>query len=478
MKKQVPPPAALPDTLELDVHALSHDGRAVCRHDKCVIFVRGGLPGQRILARITESKKNFAEGVCESILRPAEDAVPAPCAHADQCGGCPLQQMPATSQLYWKERILRDALARIGKVVDAPMEAIIPSPRAWGYRNKMEFAFGQNGNSGELTLGLRHSGSHEICDIRHCLLLPPGGMEAVDALRQLTARSGLPPWIREEDSAEDVGFWRFAVIRMPEATLQQTMNKSQQLLVNCITAPGTADERAKVKALGVELMRTLPAVTGFVHEERRSSSLLAQGEHVVCTLGHTELHEKLGGMDFVVDHGGFFQVNTGAAEHLCALARDMAGLTKSKAASKDGAGVLWDLYCGVGAPGLCMAAGAEALHGVEFAPHAVDMAKRNAAAAGFAHCQYEAGDVRVRVRRLPHPQVVLLDPPRAGLHPEVVKELLRAAPRRIVYISCNPATLARDVALLAPTYKLARVVPVDLFPQTPHVESVSLLLPA
>lgn len=470
MKNQAPSPVALPDMLELDVDALSHDGRAVCRHDQRVVFVRGGLPGQRILARIIHSKKNFAEAICEDVITPAPDAVPAPCAHARQCGGCPLQEMPAKSQLFWKERSLRDALTRIGKVTDAPVEALLPSPRAWGYRNKMEFAFGQDAASGRLTLGLRHSGSHEVCDIQNCLLLPHGGMEALEALRLLAARSGLPSWTRVQDTTESIGFWRFAVIRMPEAGLPHASRNKPQLLINCITTPGTTAERAQVRALGAELMRALPSITGFVHEERRAPSLLAQGEHTVCTLGQKELHERLGGVDFVVDHGGFFQINTSAAEHLCELARDMAALT--------GTETLWDLYCGVGAPGLCMARDAKNLHGVEFAPRAVDMARRNAEAAGFAHCHYEAGDVRTHMDRLPPPHVVLLDPPRGGLHPEVIKGLLRAAPRRMVYISCNPATLARDIALLAPTYRLARVVPVDLFPQTPHVESVSLLLPA
>lgn len=480
------------EMLELDVQALSHDGRAVCRDGQRVIFVRGGLPGQRILVRVTHAKKTFAEGVREAIITPAPDAIAAPCPHAQLCGGCPLQEMPSERQLYWKEHFVRDSLARIGKISDAPVEAIIPSPRSWGYRNKMEFSFGpaplgKEGAHGEagghsgLALGLRHSGSHTVCDTRHCLLLPEGGMEALDALRQLTAASGLPAWNAGDYDAETTdtpssagsGFWRFAVLRMPETPLPEEWGGNKQLLINCITATGNTEERAKVKALGQELMRRVPAVTGFVHEERRAPSMLAQGERTVCTLGRIKLHERLGGMNFIMDHASFFQVNTGAAEHLCDLAKDMAALYNA-AENK----TLWDLYCGVGAPGLCMAAKATALHGVEYTPSAVEMAKRNAATAGFSHCHYVEGDVRLRMKGLPKPHTVLLDPPRAGLHPDIIKELLRVKPRRIVYISCNPATLARDVALMAQGYKLSRVVPVDMFPQTPHVESVSLLLPA
>lgn len=477
MRNHTPSPApAHTEDLELDVQSLSHDGRAVCRHGQRVIFVRGGLPGQRVLARILRSKKNFAEGVCQSVLTPAPDALAAPCPHARLCGGCPLQEMPAATQLHWKERILRDALARIGKISDAPVEPILPSPRAWGYRNKMEFAFGPGVPPTSLALGLREGGSHAVCDIRNCLLLPRGGMEVLHRVRQLATASGLPAWedVQPLDGEGTVrsstggrGFWRFAVLRMPEAPL--ALGGGRQLLVTCITAPGDAEARRAVRQLGETLLADALGVTGFVHEERHSAGLLAQGEKLVCTLGRTELHERLGGVDFAVDHAGFFQVNTAAAEHLCQLARDMAEPGPSD--------ILWDLYCGVGAPGLCLAAGVRALHGVEYAPRAVDMARRNAAAAGLAHCRYQAGDVRRHMGRLPRPDTVLLDPPRAGLHPDVIKGLLRAAPRRMVYISCNPATLARDIALLAPAYTLARVAPVDLFPQTPHVESVSLLLP-
>ena len=459
------------DMLDLDVLSLSHDGRAVCRDGQRVIFARGGLPGQKIRVCLTHARKRFAEGQCVEVLAPAPDAVPAACAHAGACGGCPLQEMPISAQHYWKGRILTEALTRIGKVVDPPVEKIVPSPQSWGYRNKMEFAFAPAGGAGEsapLRLGLRSGGSHAVCDTRHCLLLPEGGMAVLDTVRRLAAHSGLPVW----DEGTEKGCWRFVVLRMPRAA---GIDGKPQVLVTVITGSVTdlaGDEaavRASVEALGRQLMEEHAQVTGFVHEERCSAALLAQGERTLCTLGVTELRESLGGRDFAVDHGGFFQVNTHAAEALCTLAQEMAG--------SHGSGVLWDLYCGVGAPGLTLAQGFQSLYGVESAPAAVAMAKRNAATAGFAHCRYEAGDVRRVLPRLPRPHTVLLDPPRAGLHADVVRGLLKAAPQCMVYISCNPATLARDVALLDPAWRVARVVPVDLFPQTPHVESVTLLLP-
>lgn len=455
-----------PDTLlELDVLALSHDGRAVCRDGQRVIFVRGGLPGQRIRARLTAAKKRYAEGLCEAVLRPAPDALPAPCPHAGECGGCFLQEMPYTQQLFWKTRILAEALHRIGKLEHVPLAPIIPSPQTWGYRNKMEFAFAPDSENG-LRLGLRAAGSHAVTDIRHCLLLPAGGMDVLRALRELAQESGLPAWNDAEQRGD--GFWRFAVLRMPQTAAPNAENALQpQCLVSCITAPATPEQQARVASLGQELMVRLPAVTGFVHETRAAVAPVAQGERVCLRLGQTTLRERLGGVDFDVDHAGFFQVNTAAAEALCQMAADMAALT--------GKEQLWDLYCGVGAPGLCLAAQAASLHGVECAPAAVDMARRNAARAGLAHCRYEAGDAARVPLRWPRPDLALVDPPRAGLASGVTRALLKAHPKKIIYISCNPATLARDVALLGTRYTVERVVPIDLFPQTSHVESIVLL---
>ena len=452
------------EMLEMEVTGLAHDGRAVGRVDGRVVFARGGLPGQRIWVQITGSKKNFAEGECAVVLVEAPDAVPALCPHSAQCGGCPLQQMPLARQHYWKSRMLAEALVRIGKVPKPPLEPLRPSPQSWGYRNKMEFAFGVNAE-GEMLLGLRGGGSHKIFDATQCALLPAGGLAVLAALRDEARQSGLDVC----DAESGKGLLRFAVLRMPLA-----LGKSgqPQILLSLITARGTAQQRVEVEALGKRLLLRCPQLTGFVHEERHAASLLAQGERRVCALGESILYESLGGVDFAVDAGGFFQVNTQAAEHLCALAGEMAQL--------QGQEILWDLYCGVGAPGLCLAGRAKALCGVESAPEAVNMAHRNAEALGFSHCHYQAGDVRAllpRLRGMGQPDVVLLDPPRAGLHADVVRNLLRVGPSRIIYISCNPGTLARDTALLAPAYTLARVVPVDLFPHTAHVESVSLFLP-
>lgn len=457
------------DCCELDVHALSHDGRAVGRvldqNDATargqVVFVQGALPGQRVKVRISAAKKSFAEGQMISLLAPAPDAVPPACPHAAECGGCPLQEMPYSAQLQWKQRIVSDALTRIGKLNNLDIKPILPSPQQWGYRNKMEFAFASD-VQGQLYLGLRQRGSHEVVDITHCKLLPEAAMQVLGTVRELAQASGLDAWDADNGGS---GFWRFLVLRMPRPA---SADAPQQCLVYCITSRGTAKEQLLVKDLGHALMAAQPAVTGFVHEVRDSVDNIPMGEKSLCRLGEDVLLEHLGGHEYVVGCKSFFQVNTGAAEQLCAAVVQGAALTGSE--------VLWDVYCGVGAPGLSLAAQASRVYGIETSSQAVDMARKNAETAGYTHCAYAVGEAHILLRRLAGPHVVLVDPPRGGLHSDVVKELLRAQPRRIVYVSCNPATLARDAALLTQQgYTVGMVQPVDLFPQTPHVETVLVL---
>ncbi len=445
---------------ELEVQALSSDGRAVCRQGTRIVFVEGGLPGQRIRARLIRCKKRFAEGIRTALLAPAPDAVPAACPHADVCGGCPLQEMAYERQLYWKERILRDALIRIGRQSSPPVAPILPSPRLWEYRNKMEFAFSPDPQEG-VRLGLRRRGSRAVVDVVGCRLLPSPAMDILAQVRASARAAGFPAWSAETEDGR--GFWRFLVLRLPVSA----PGTSPQRLVQCITSRGTEEQRRAVAAMGRTLLDGPWGITGFVHDERNSRDALAAGERTLLRLGRDALTETLGGRRFIVPHNAFFQINTPAAELLCAEA---AGMTELRPAD-----CLWDLYCGVGAPGLCLAEQAGRVFGLESTPEAVTLARRNAEAAGQTHCRYTAGDVRTLLRRLPAPDVVLADPPRGGLHPDVIQTLLRTRPRRILYISCNPATLARDVALLSASYALRHVRPVDFFPHTPHVESLCIL---
>lgn len=517
------------------VQALAHDGRGVGRLGNgdaacpgaisdptagTVVFISGALPGQIVRAQAVRRKPRLIEAVALDILRPAPDAVPPLCPHQRICGGCPLQIMPYARQLDWKRQLALDALTRIGRLdramLESVLEAVHPSPRLREFRNKMEFAFGSD-REGSLILGLRRRGSLEAIPVPGCVLLPPPAFEIVNAVRDLAARSNFAPYVprseRDERAAGqrghmdkgtqprrgatcargraagrktrrqadgDHGFWRFLILRRGRTA----DNPAPRWWALCVTSPGDRARRAAVRALGKNLLAAFPALAAFIHEERGSRENLAAGERRVLTLDDQGrerpeaalLHLPLADRVFSLDAASFFQVNTGAAQTLARLARDML-----VPRTPPGGGLL-DLYCGVGAPGLVLAPSFERVLGLECDARAVALARSNAAVMGLAHCRYLADDAAALDHRAGTDSgpisrtwdTALVDPPRAGLSPKALSNLLKLAPRRLLYISCNTATLARDAVLISSQYSLKRLAIVDLFPHTPHLECLSL----
>ncbi|MBD5539088.1 MAG: class I SAM-dependent RNA methyltransferase [Desulfovibrio sp.] len=495
------------DYLDLELHGLAHDGRGVGRLDApgrpggrgITVFVAGGFPGQFVRCRVKARKARFLEAELVEVLRPAPDAVSPLCPHATRspgapgCGGCPLQTMPYDRQIHWKERLARDALIRIGGLdagtLDAAWEATLPSPALSGFRNRMTFAFGA-GESG-LVLGQRSRGGAHVVPTPGCALLPPGGRELLAEAQAAAASSGLPAWRasgrRDRKGTSGTGFWRFLTLR--QGWLAGESEPRWWAL--CVTSPGGTAERAKVRALGKRLLALgAPARLGcFIHEERGRDDALASGERrILCLDAHGAenpdaalLRLPLAGRFFALDAASFFQVNTGAAEVLARAVMDMVPV-------ECGHGLL-DLYCGVGAPGQLLTGSYATVLGMERDPSAVLLAARNAADAGLTGCRYIAGDAEALLKRLtagaplpglgkdlkfPTWDTALLDPPRGGLAPAALDALLHLAPAHILYVSCNPATLARDAAQLSAAYTLERLTAVDLFPHTPHLECCSL----
>lgn len=491
--------------LELALDGLAHDGRGighVTAPDRregrgLAVFVAGGLPGQMVRCRVLRRKPRFLEAELAEVLDGGPAEVPPICPHlcasgdTRGCGGCPLQTMPYESQLEWKARLARDALIRIGGVaadaLDAAWTGPLPSPALSGFRNRMTFAFG-TGAAG-LVLGQRSRGGADVVPTPDCALLAPGGRELLTEAQAAAAASGLPAWRasgrRRGNGAGGRGFWRFLTLR--QGWLPGEV--SPRWWAVCINSPGGPAERAAVRALGQRLLMVGGAsrLGGFIHEERHHDDALAVGERrILCLDGLCAenpdaalLRLPLGGRSFALDAASFFQVNTGAAELVARAAEDMTPAA--------GHGLL-DLYCGVGAPGQLLAPRFDAVLGIESDRRAVALASRNAAEAGLTHCRYVAGDAAELLQRLaagqplpgmttakfPRWDTVLLDPPRAGLGPAALEALLHIAPDQLVYVSCNPATLARDAARLSPAYTLERLTAVDLFPHTPHLECCSL----
>ncbi|WMW67022.1 23S rRNA (uracil(1939)-C(5))-methyltransferase RlmD [Nitratidesulfovibrio liaohensis] len=465
------------DLLELTVDGLAAGGRAVCRHEGRVVFVAGGLPGQRVRAKLTAVKRRFAEATPDAVLEPSPIQCAPFCAHFGDCGGCAWQDLPYAEQLRWKERFVVDALGRIGGLRDANVLPILGSPAERGFRNKMEFAFNQD-RDGQLHLGLRRRASRAVVDITECHLQTQLTVRIVEAVRDLARESGLPGW---DDGRQD-GFWRFLVVREPELGRNAAAdtgaegdgqgNPGRQCMIQCITGrhPGAAQA---VSRLAEALRARFPEVTGVVHSLRLDPEQIAYGERVLAVDGEAVLTERLGGNDLLLGPDSFFQTNTAAAGLLYDEARRMA------AAGPDD--TVWDLYSGVGAIALHLARAAGAVRGFEITPEAVNDARANAARNNILNCSFVSGDVRASLRRERpgegvSPRIVVMDPPRAGLHEDVVEAVAAHQPERIVYVSCNPATMARDVALFtARGYALQEARPVDLFPHSPHVECVALL---
>ncbi len=446
-------------TLEIEDVALG--GKALARESGRVVFVDRGLPGDRVVVQVTKSKRSFAEARLVSIERPAADRVPARCAHVEQCGGCRLQEMPYAAQCALKERQVVETLRHLGGIADPPVRPIVPAPDPWRYRNKMEFSF-LRADDGTPVLGLHERGTFDgVFDLRECHLTSDL-VNRVVALTQRFARER--GWIAYHHARLD-GVVRFLTVRH--------LPLSRECAVHLIAAservPGVREWAEAVAALSPEV-RT---VTLGVNASRSS---VATMERETPLVGTGAIVERLHGLEFEVVGNAFLQTNSVQAGTLYTKALEAAGLRGDE--------TVLDLYCGAGTLTLLFARAAREAVGVESVPEAIERARRNAARNGIPGARFVCGEARRVLREWARgeregavrPDVVVVDPPRAGLHPRVVARCAELRPRTIVYVSCNPATLARDLKDFAALgCALREVTPVDMFPHTPHIECVARL---
>lgn len=470
MTKELVPGALL----ELDIEKLTCGGRGLGRVDGRAVFVERGLPGQRVLARVARVAKRHAEAAMAEVLRPSPEAAEPFCPHQTECGGCGWQGLDYAAQLRWKRTVVAESLRHIGRQAGTDLDALVedtaPSPLARGFRNKMEFAF--TGGRGDCPrLGLRSwRDPGRVLDVTACGLMAAPAMDVLAAARELARAGGAGAF----DPATGRGVWRFLVLRdARRPDLGACANagadaKGMQAIL--ITGPG-AEASAQAEAVARGLLARFPGLS-VVHGLRRDKAAVAYAEEIARAWGEPRLDMEVGGLRYGLSPQAFFQTNTAGAEVLFRLVEDMAGLSDRPGQE------VFDLYCGVGAIALRLARSAGHVTGFELVEAATRDAAANARANGLANCAFAAGDLRRTLadKRLPRPDVVVIDPPRAGMHPDVAKRLLALAPERIVSVSCDPATFARDVTLILPDYHLARVAPVDLFPHSHHVESVALLV--
>ena len=457
----------------LTVTDMTVDGGAVARRQGQVIFLDAGLPGEELSARVVKRVKRVVHAQKERSLRPSPHAVTPWCPHAADCGACSWQHFAPEAAQAWKQKHVRETLARIGHLADPDVAPLVFSPRDRGYRNKMSFAFAPGATPEQKTLlGLRRFREQSVVEVTDCGMQTPEVMRMLAGARQLVNSLGLEAW-----QGRGAGYLRFFVVHTP---MYEPQGK-KQMLVECITGDDHRRTGAvrgdgsgkplsnadKVRELGHALMRDF-GLTGFAHSERRHPADLAQGERRVFLAGSGEYQERFGGLVLTVPYSAFLQTNTEVAALLYAGVAEEAGLT--------GREVVWDLYSGVGGIALYLAEQAREAHGFEIQAEAVDAARKNSKALGHAHCHFHKGAVSASLLAdVPQPDVIIADPPRAGIDEPVLAFLLTTPARRLVYVSCDPGTQARDIARLAPALKVLRSRPYDMFPYTPHVENIVVL---
>jgi 23S rRNA (uracil1939-C5)-methyltransferase len=449
-------PVTRDEELELEIESLAYGGNGVARLDGYVVFVRRGLPGDRVRARVTKVKRSHAEALATDVLRAGPNRVDAPCVHYPACGGCRFQDLAYEKQLEQKHAQVHDALQRLGGIADPPLNAIVPcEPEIFHYRNKVEYSFTQTPDGP--ALGFHKAGRwDEVLDLEKCWLTTGVGNGVRDAVRDWAREEGLAPYSQSDNS----GYLRHLVVREGRNT--------GQALVQLVTAPGEHFEPGYF----VDVVRRFPEVRS-VHWSINDRPAEVTNLPTKLLWGEEWIEEEIGGLRFRVRPNAFLQTNTGMAEKLYGLAAAAAGLT--------GTETVWDLYCGIGTIGLTLARNALTVWGIEVSEESVACALENAELNGITNAAFFAGNVgqvvEELVERSGSPDVVVVDPPRAGLAGKALRHLGRLGAPRLVYVSCNPTTLAGDAKTLRTEYgyELLNVTPVDMFPHTPHVESVALL---
>jgi len=471
MQQQVKKPRR-GDLLEVEIARLDRRGRGVGRaqHEtgSYRVAVRGALPGARIVADVGKRRGERIEARLDRVLEPSPLAVPARCSHTASCGGCSFQELGYERQLEELHRLVCEAVEEAG-VAPELVDPVIACESPWHYRNKMDFTFGTRrwvedasertaADDDTVALGLHVPGRHDrILDVTSCAIHFAEADGLLSTVRGLVRERGLSVW----DLERHEGLLRHLVLRKGVNT--------GEIMVFLVTS---AEAPAEVVPLCEELVRRHPEVTTVVQGVHARKATVAAADTELVLYGPGTITEQLCGRTFEISATSFFQTNTRQAERLFEVVREEAALAPGE--------TLFDLYCGAGTIGLTLAQESNRVIGLESVPSAVRDARRNAARNGLAeeHASFSCGDVlellaAPEAEDHPRPDVVVVDPPRVGLHPKVVPALTALAPERLVYVSCNPLAAARDLASLRMGgYRVRSARPVDMFPHTPHVECV------
>tara|TARA_B100000575_G_scaffold294677_1_gene313131 strand:+ start:20231 stop:21631 length:1401 start_codon:yes stop_codon:yes gene_type:complete len=454
-------------SIELPIHSTAFKGKGVGRYHERAVFVKGAVPGDVVKARIIKKKKSFLEAKLLEIIEASEDRISPKCQHAIVCGGCSWQQLPYEKQLEYKRQQVEDHVRRIGKC-DTAVNDTLPCMQPFYYRNKMEYSFGPRrwlsdeeiqreefvDDSG-FAAGLHAPGRFDkILNLYECHLQDPISFELLDFVRNYALKHKIDAF----DTFEKTGFFRHLVIRKAHYT--------NDLMVNLVCY---FDDQSIIKDLYAKMMKRFPSITTFIVSINDQPNPTATGRYHHVLHGPGYIEDYIGPFRFTIDPKAFFQTNTAQAEALYSVVSKFADIQE--------ADVVYDLYCGVGTLSLFLSKHASKVVGIELVDEAVKNARINASKNGVKHAFFVKGDIKDAfneslIQQFGHPNVLITDPPRAGMHPDVITQLLELRAPNIIYVSCDSSTLARDLSLLSERYTVNAIQPVDMFPQTYHIETV------
>jgi 23S rRNA (uracil1939-C5)-methyltransferase len=465
------------DIIELEIDDLGREGNGIGRINDFVIFVKNSVPGDKIKAVIKKVRKNYAEAVPSILISPSLHRIEPECSHFGTCNGCKMQNLKYDYQLLIKRQIVKNAFERIGGFADQEVPEVLGSDHIYNYRNKIEFSFSNNKWLTEEDLDRKSAdktfavGFHmpnfidKVLDVKECFLQSELSNKILNFTRDFFK-------LRDESiytTKTHTGYLRYLVIRQSarrgEVSLKRT--NPTDLMVNLITS--TENEQLMREYCSV-IQQEIPEITTLVNTISTTKAQVAQGDYSLIIFGNGYIEEKLGEYTFKITPNSFFQTNTRQAQKLFDT---LLNISEFKQNEK-----ILDLYCGTGAISIYISKFAEKVTGIELNKGSIDIAKENAKLNNIKNCEFTSNDVKEYLAAIPANagislfDTIILDPPRSGLHPKASEYLLKLEPKKILYVSCNPSTQARDIKMLAEKYSITKMQPVDMFPHTFHIENV------